>query len=132
MALHLFSEQVRRRSYQYVQEIFPHSQVPILMARLASEVGTRGGLISPFLLRESEKRVQLGYLWSDSEFHDPAVANAIKEHPDSGALYRMMAENETWKIPDFRPLGRTFELRDQNIPRLQLSQVPMLHHPDST
>jgi len=28
----------------------------------------------------------------------------------------MMAENETWKIPDFRPWGRTFELGEQNLP----------------
>jgi len=99
------------------------------MARLASEVGTRGGLISPFLLRENENRVQLGYLWSDAEFHDPAVIDAIKEHPDSGALYRMIAENGTWKIPDFRPWGKVFELREQNIPGLPLSQVSTLHHP---
>jgi hypothetical protein len=99
------------------------------MARLASEAGTRGGLTAPFLLREDEKRVQLGYLWSDAEFHDPAIIDAIAQHPDSGALGRMMAENETWKIPDFRPWGRTFELGEQNLPELTAFQVPSLHHP---
>ncbi len=99
------------------------------MARLASEAGTHGGLIAPFLLREDEKRARLVYLWSDAEFHDPAVINAIKEHPDSGALGRMMAENETWKSPDFRPWGKVFELHEQNIPGLTEFPVPSLHHP---
>jgi hypothetical protein len=100
------------------------------MARLASEVGTRAGLTAPFLQRQDENRVLLGYLWSDAEFHDLAVINAIKEHPDSGALGRMMAENETWKIPDFRPWGKVFELGRQNhLPGSTAFQVPSLHHP---
>jgi hypothetical protein len=112
-----------------VREIFPASHIPILMARLASEAGTRGGLITPFLQREDENRVLLGYLWSDGEFHDPAVIDAIKAHPDSGALGRMMAENETWKMPDFRPWGKVFELGKQNLPGLTAFQVPSLHNP---
>ena len=125
----VLDEQIRRQCYEYVRERFPGSHIPILMARLASEVGTRGGLTAPFLLREDENRVRLAYLWSDAEFHDPMVINAIKEHPDSGALGRMMTENETWQIPDFRPWGRVFELREQNIPGLTAFQVPSLHHP---
>ena len=123
----VLDERVRRQCYQYLREMFPRSHIPILMARLASEAGTRGGLVTPFLLREDEKRVQLGYLWSDAEFHDPTIINAIKEHPDAPALGRMMAENETWKSPDFRPWGRFFELREESIPGLAASQVPSLH-----
>jgi len=125
----VLDERVRRQCYHYVREIFPASHIPILMARLASEAGTRGGLTAPFLLREDEKRVRLVYLLSDAEFHDPEAIAAIKEHPDSGALGRMMADNETWKAPDFRPWGRGFELREQNIPGLAEAQVPSLHHP---
>jgi len=125
----VLDEQVRRQCYQYVGEIFPDSHIPILMSRLASEAGTRGGLTAPFLLREIEQRVRLGYCWSDAEFHDPVVISAIKNHPDSGALGRMMSENETWKMPDFRPWGRVFELREQKIPQLSAFQVPSLHHP---
>jgi hypothetical protein len=87
----VLDERVRRQCYEYVREIFPAAHIPILMARLASEADTRGGLITPFLQREDENRVLLGYLWSDGEFHDPAVIDAIKAHPDSGALGRMMA-----------------------------------------
>ena len=125
----VLDEQVRRQCYQYVREIFPASHIPILMARLASEAGTRGGLTAPFLLREDEKRVQLGYWWSDAEFHDPAIIEVIAKHPDAGALGRMMAENETWKTPDFRPWGRTFKLGEQNLPELTAFQVPSLHDP---
>jgi hypothetical protein len=125
----VLDEQVRRQCYQYVREIFPASHISILMARLASEAGTRGGLTAPFLLRENERRVQLCYLWSDKEFHDPAIVSAIAQHPDSGALGRMMAENETWKIPDFRPWCKTYELGEQTLPGVTAFQVPSLHHP---
>jgi hypothetical protein len=120
--------QVRRKSYHYLREIFPHSHIPILMARLASEAGTRGGLLAPFLLREDQQSLKLGYLWSDSEFHDPIVIAAIAKHPDAGALWRMMAENETWKAPDFRPWSKTVHLREQVIDGLAPLQIPSLHH----
>jgi hypothetical protein len=124
----VLDEQVRRRCYDYLKDLFPDSHIPILMARLASEAGTRGGLVSPFLQRVDDKRVQLGYLWSGAEFHDPAVINAIAQHPDAGALGRMMAENENWKIMDLRPWGKTFELA-QTSPGLTPFQVPSLHQP---
>jgi len=122
----VLDEQVRRKCYDYVREFFPAAHIPILMARLASEAGTRGGLTAPFLSRLGEKRFQLGYGFSDAEFHDPEVIQAIKEHPDSGALGRMMAENETWNLPDFRPWGKIFELGD--VPGLIALRVPSLHH----
>lgn len=125
----VLDEQVRRQCYDYVRQTFSASHIPILMARLASEAGTRGGLVAPFLQRQDEKRVRLCYLWSDAEFHDPAVIAAIKQHPDSGALGRMMAENETWKLPDFRPWGRVFELTEQTPTGLTPFKVPSLHHP---
>jgi hypothetical protein len=126
----VLDEQVRRRCFDYVKEVFPGSHIPILMARLASEAGTNGGLVAPFLLREDEKRVRLAYLWNDAEFHDLAVCEAIREHPDSGYLGRKMAENETWLAPDFKPWGRVFQLGEQNTPGLPEFPIPSLHHPD--
>jgi hypothetical protein len=106
----ILDEKVRRRSYDYVRQVFPKSHIPILMARLASEAGTLGGLTTPFLVRRDSENIELGYLWSDREFHDPEIIKKIAAHPDAGALGRMMRENETWNIPDFRPYGRTFKL----------------------
>jgi hypothetical protein len=126
----VLDEQVRRQCYQYVRDLFPASHIQILMARLASEAGTRGGLIAPFLLHENENRFRLGYWLNDAEFHDPAVIHAIKDHPDASVLGRMMSENETWITPDFRDLGQVFELREQNIPGLETIRVPSLHRPE--
>ena len=39
----VLDERVRRQCYEYVREFFPASHIPILMARLGSEAGTRGG-----------------------------------------------------------------------------------------
>ena len=125
----VLDEGVRRRCYDYVRKFFPAAHIPILMARLASEAGTRGGLITPFLQRHDEKRVLLSYLWSDAEFHDPLVIAAIQQHPDSGALGRMMAENETWREPDFRPWGKVFEVATHTSPELVPLGVPSPHHP---
>lgn len=125
----VLDEQVRRRCYDYVLGLFPASHIPILMARLAAEAGTRGGLISPFLQRLDEKRVLLEYLWSDAEFNDSAVIAAIQHHPDSRALGKMMAEHEAWKMPDFRPWGKVFQLGEQPAPGLAPFTLPSLHHP---
>jgi len=125
----VLDEKVRRKCYDYVRDVFPKAHIPILMARLASEAGTRGGLTAPFLLRQDEKRVTLSYLWSDAEFHDPEVIGAIAKHPDSSALGRMMAENETWNMPDFRPWGRTFEVSEKRLSEVPGIRVPSLHQP---
>jgi hypothetical protein len=44
-------EAVRRNCNTYLEEMFSQSHIPILMSRLAAEVGTRGGLVHPFLRR---------------------------------------------------------------------------------
>lgn len=126
----ILDEKVRRQCYDYLREFFPSSHIPILMARLAGEAGTRGGLITPFLLRQDEKLIQLGYLWSDAEFHDPTVIAAIHHHPDSGTLGRMMAESEGWRSPDFRPWGKVFQFGEQSLPDLTSFTLPSLHHPN--
>jgi hypothetical protein len=123
----VLDEKTRRASYDYMREIFPRSHVPIAMARLASEAGTRGGLTTPFLRQDQEGRMKLEYLWSDAEFHDPEVIEAIAKHQDSPALGRMMAESETWQVPDFRPWGRIFEIRQQAIEGLPILAFPKVH-----
>ena len=57
------------------------------------------------------------------------MTQKLSQHPDSGALGRMMFENETWLMPDFRPWGRAYMLGEQNLPELNALRVPSLHHP---
>jgi hypothetical protein len=123
----VLDEAVRRRCEKYLEELFPQSHVPILMARLASESGTRGGQIHPFLLRQDAEMVSLQYLSSDAEFHDQEVIEAIKEHPDSGRLGGLMSQHETWKIPDLRPWGRTYKLGLRLVPQLGELNIPSIH-----
>jgi hypothetical protein len=126
----ILDSDVRRRCSELVERTFPESHIPILMARIASEVGTRGGLISPFLLREDDRNLRLVYLESDSEFHDPAVIAKMSEHPDFGHLCRLMAAHEEWRSPDFRPWGRVFQLGVQSGLDRNLMVIPSLHHTD--
>ncbi|MCF8482420.1 MAG: hypothetical protein K9H25_18500 [Rhodospirillum sp.] len=125
----VLDEKIRRHCDQYLKKIFPNSQIPILMARLASEAGTRGGLVSPFLFQEDKKAIKLGYFMNDSEFHDREIIDAIAKHPDSSTLGRMMSENKTWSLPNFRLYTKVFEVHEQNNPILPALQVPSLHYP---
>ncbi|KJC60064.1 hypothetical protein UP10_15450 [Bradyrhizobium sp. LTSPM299] len=125
----VLDEHVRRQCDQYVKEMFPAAHIPILMARLASEAGTLGGNTAPFLLREDREVMKLAYTWRDAEFHDPKVIAAMATHPDGPALFRMIAENETWKMPDLRPWGRAYVLSEQSLPELSVLQIPSLHNP---
>jgi hypothetical protein len=47
----VLDEEVRRKNFDYIKQTFPESHIPILMARLASETGSFGGLVTPYLLR---------------------------------------------------------------------------------
>ena len=81
----------------------------------------------PFLLRKDDKTVELGYLWSDAEFHDPEVIEAIKKHPDAGKLGKMMGENPTWNMPDFRRWGSVYQLGIRPVPQLGNITIPSVH-----
>lgn len=80
----VMNEATRRQCDAVLEEMFPRARSPKLMARFASEGGTRGGQVHPSLLRRDEKTVELAYLWSDAEFHDPDAIEAMKSHPDFG------------------------------------------------
>ena len=97
------------------------------MSRLASEAGTRGGLIAPFLLQETDLQVRLQYFWRDDEFQDRAVIAKMAAHPDFGLLAKLMREQEEWKLPDFRQWGRVYQLRFQ--PSVQAPSIlfPSVH-----
>ena len=112
----VLNEEVRRRCFSSLKKRFPECEITILMARLAGEAGSRGGLIAPFLKRKDDSIIQLQYLSNDADFHDVEVIEKISKHPDSGYLGRLMAENETWKSPDFRPWGREFRIDVQSDP----------------
>lgn len=119
---------VRRRCLDYVRSVFPDAYLPILMARLAGEVGTRGGQVTPFLLREDDQRVRLGYLWSDAELHDPKVIAEIAAHPEAGCLQRLMADDREWKRPDFRQWGAVYQLGSQAGLGENSAVIPSVHH----
>lgn len=102
--------EVRRRCYDWLRQQFPDSWVLIEMSHLAGEVGTRGGLIAPFIRRIDDEQVELGYVWRDAEFHDLAVIEAIKHHSGAGYLGQLLRETPEWKIPDLRPYFRRFRL----------------------
>lgn len=110
-----------------LEKMFPGARIPKLMARLASEGGTRGGQVHPFLLRRDGKTVEFVYLWSDAEFHDPDVIEAMGSHPDFGKLAKMMQEDETWSMLDLRPWGQVFELGTQAVPQLGSFNIPSVH-----
>ncbi len=119
---------VRRHCETQLEKLFPQSHIPILMARLASESGTRGGQIHPFLLRQNEETVMLQYLSSDAEFHDKDAIEAISMHPDSGRLMWLISQHETWNMPDFRPWGRLFNLAHRPVLKLAGLLVPSVHN----
>lgn len=123
----VLDEKIRRICNSSLEKEFPKSHIPILMARLGSEVGSRGGQISPFILRENENDVVLTYLSSDAEFHNPEVIQRIGQHPDSGKLFRMMSDNETWNMPDLRPWFGHYKLGEQKIGSLGDIHIPSLH-----
>ncbi len=109
---------VRRRCYDRLRQQFPDSWVPIEMSHVAGEVGTRGGLIAPFIRRIDDEQAELGYVWRDAEFHDLAVIEAMKRHPGAGYLGQLLRETPEWKMPDLRSHFRRFRLDAQGRPLL--------------
>jgi hypothetical protein len=125
----ILDSDVRRKCNDYVTKIFPRSQIPILMARIASEVRSMGGSTSPFLRRKDDQHVELIYLWTDADFHDRQVIDRVAEHPDSKLLANLMAKHETWDIPDFRPWSRTYTVGYQVVSGGNRAVVtPSVHH----
>lgn len=98
----------RRRCRDFVGKEFPKSTPFIEMSRLASEVGSHGGLIVPFLRHLSDEVYELCYLLREAEFKNSEVIDKIREHPDAGKLPMLWHETDTVKVPDFRPYGFTF------------------------
>ena len=96
-------EKIRRHCYALLEEEFPNSLPSLLMARLASEVGSLGGLNAPYFQVTESGNFHLGYVWQNADFSDKEVIERISKHPDAGLLGKMMIENETWNLPDFRP-----------------------------
>ena len=129
----VLDELFSRRCDGSVKKQFQESHIPILMARLASEAGALGGLVTPFLMRVSDTSVQLCYLYRDAEFHDPTVIEKIRQHPDAGFLAQLMRNHETFKVPDFRPWRQEFSFGLQT--HLVEGEVPIVsihHNPSET
>lgn len=124
----VLDEAVRRRCFAQVKALFPESEIPILMARLAGEAGSRGGLVHPFLLRENDSTIRLRYVWRDADFHAPHVIEEIAKHPDSGYLGRLMYENSQWTRPDFGPWEHAFQVGVQKDPMGIIGNMSSVHH----
>jgi hypothetical protein len=60
---------VPAHALQLVKKLFPDALNSILMARLASEAGSHGGLVTPCLLRLDDQRMRLEYLWNDADLY---------------------------------------------------------------
>ena len=124
----VLDESVRRRCAENLERQHRNSQIPILMSRIASEVGTLGGLTVPFLKKLSNTEVELCYLFRDEEFHDHTVINQMKSHPDIGNLGALMSQHEEWNMPDFREYFQKFTIQS-NIELIgQGITIPSVHY----
>lgn len=124
----VLNKDIRQRCENYVRMAFPESHISILMARIAGDVGTRGGLISPFIMRTEAGLGELTYLGSEAEFHDHKIIADMAKHPDSRLLYELMAERETWKSPDFTPYFQTFRFESHEVGSESNIPVISVHH----
>lgn len=106
----LLNADVRRRCYDLLTKKFPQAIIPLLMARIAGETGTLGGVIVPWLSSEDEQIMKLAYYYRDTEFHEPVVISKLAEHPDIGTLGALMRDNATWETPDFSPWAKRFRV----------------------
>lgn len=102
----VLDETVRRACYDLTRRAFPTAEIFLLMSRLAGEAGSAGGLVVPFIGRDSNGDVALHYLLNDEAFHNPEVIADIHRHPDSAYLGMLMNQQESWPLPDFRPWGK--------------------------
>lgn len=118
---------VRKKAYADVKSRFPRSEVFMEMARLAGEVGSDGGLVTPFLQRAGQNTLRLAYCMYDKDFHDEAVIKKIAAHPDAKNLHRLMSENEIFDTPDLRPWSQDFSLGLQGIFDVA-SPILSVHH----
>ena len=85
------------------------------MAHIAGEVGTKGGLIAPFVLQISANEAELGYVLRYAELHDPATIALMAKHPSAGHLAWLMRENLSVRTPDLRPFFRRFVLKGGGV-----------------
>jgi hypothetical protein len=101
--------EIRQKCRESLSSMFPESIIPLTMAQIVGEIGSNGGMITPFVRRIAKNQIRLDYIWSDHDFHDIQVIEKIKNHPASAYLAKLMYENETWKMPDFRPWSKELE-----------------------
>lgn len=102
--------EVRYRCYEQLKRQFPESEVFLKMAHIAGEVGTKGGLITPFVQQISANEAELRYLLREAEFHDQEVIERIGQHPNAGNLGQLMRDNPIFRTPDLREYFRRFPL----------------------
>jgi len=99
----------RRECYLNCLNKFPNCEPFLIMSRLASEVGTLGGLVSPFLTHRESGVINLDYVLRDIEFHDLDVLHEMVKHSDFPYLAHIYNKCDELSIPDFRPYGGQFK-----------------------
>lgn len=110
------NEGIRRQAEKNVRTWFPESDFFILAARLASEVGSFGGVITPYLIHnELENSLKIEYIFRDEELHSEEIIEKMAKHPDFGKLAKIMKDNESYIIPDFNPWVRTINAKESHI-----------------
>jgi hypothetical protein len=102
----------RKKAYEVVKREFPKSWEFIEMSRLASEVGSHGGLIVPLLQSLGNGSLRLSYILFDEAFKDKAVVEKMSKHPDFPRLAAHARKNIESDLiaPDFRPWWQDFKL----------------------
>lgn len=110
------NEGIRRQAEEIVKTWFPESDFFILAARLSSEVGSFGGIITPYLLySEPENSLKIEYIFRDEELHSQEIVEKMSKHPDFKILAKIMHDSENYRMPDFTRWVRTINTKESHI-----------------
>lgn len=110
------NEKIRRQAEKNLKTWFPESDFFILASRLASEVGSLGGVITPFLIySEMENSLKIEYYFRNAELHQDEVIKEMAKHPDFRILAKIMHDSENYRMPDFSPWVKTINTKESHI-----------------
>jgi hypothetical protein len=120
----------KERAIEVVKREFPRSWEFMEMSRLAADVGSHGGLTTPFIRRVSDSRFRLDYIFFDGDFKNKDVIDKMTRHPDWKHLldYARAHIQEDLILPDFRPWCQEFSLGLQDAENLNV-MIASVHHP---
>ena len=82
------------------------------MARIGGDIGSYGGLITPFL-HEVGGKYALLYVINSGDFNLDAVIKKVCDHPESKMLFEMTKNKTNWPTPNFLPLSKAIDFIDR-------------------